>query len=198
MALTTGIKSKPATAKQVAPIDADHQQGVAGLEQMQRHRLREAIETYRKLVHRAAAGEAMTPADYEAVELSLESMRLPALAWARDVSHCKQIADARKLELELKPLADAAAARVRQLNGPHGEIAAAEKRVRDLREELNRNANVIPSKHARAAHRQQELAAEAPHLFLPLDEAVAIRFEVRQQQEATTARAAGMTTRGAP
>lgn len=165
---------------------------------MQRHRLREAIETYRKLVHRAAAGESMTPADYQAVELSLESMRLPSLAWSRDVGHCQQIAAARKLELELKPMADAAAARVRQLNGPHGEIAAAEKRVRDLREELSRNAHVIPSKYARAAHRQQELAAEAPHLFLPLDEAVAIRFEVRQQQEATTARAAGMTARGAP
>ena len=190
---TSGSTGKR-TSKATTPEEV-RQQRVSSLEEMKRAQLRTAIDDYRKLVHRSAAGEVFTAEDYSEVQATLDAMHLPELAWTRDVANCKAMHDARTLEVKLRPEVDAAAKRCEELTGTHGhnngEIAAAERRVKELREELHRNSTVIPMKLVRAQQKQTELVAASPHVFASMDDAVAARFEVARRLDAQLVAASG-------
>lgn len=156
----------------------------ASMEEHQRARLTAAAQEYRTLVNRAAAGETMSEADYTAAEAALEALGLPAAAWARDTAAAREHAALGPKLVEARRHADDAAARLREIAGDAGELARLEKQVRELRAEAYTLQRVVPHRVVGLEQRRAELEALSGHVLWPLDKAVAVAMQRREQQAA--------------
>ena len=137
-----------------------------------------SLTTYRAFVARAAVGESLDAEELGQVLETLAYLRLPESAWDRDVS-------------AQRDYASTLAAIARSESTTHAEeqrLAAVTERIKDLEEQLKALrgeyytlATVAPMTRVGNMQRRNELAANHPHLFLDVADAVRLRQEARDK-----------------
>ena len=166
------ITSPRRTSKAEAPAAPTTFAEVASL------KMAASLTTYRAFVARAAVGESLDAEELGQVLELLAYLRLPETAWDRDVA-------------AQRDYANTIAAIAQSESTTHAEeqrLAAVTERIKDLEEQLKALrgeyytlATVAPMTRVGNMQRRNELAANHPHLFLDVADAVRLRQEARDK-----------------
>jgi hypothetical protein len=152
-------------------------------EELARKRLVDTIEEYRAAVARSAGGEQLTEEELTRVLELLDTLRLPTIAWVRDVQAFRDHAAARKAEaaaLERKP------GHEQRLQKILAEIKEAEQKLATLRAERLHLAETEPALRVQYARQAIELEAGHPHVLAPIDQAIELRLQAMGKQSKTS------------
>ena len=141
-------------------------------------KMAETLTKYRAFVARAAAGESLDAEELGQVLESLAYLRLPEFAWDRDVSaqrdHTNTLAAIAQSESKTH-------AEEQRLAAVTERIKNVEEELKALRGEHYTLATVAPMTRVGNMQRRNELAANHPHLFLDVADAVRLRQEARDK-----------------
>lgn len=153
------------------------------LEEVAERKVRERLTAYREFVSRAASGEQLLEADFDAVSDLLDRLGLAPFTFKRDVQAQTEYAATLKAEGEARAKRPAEGERLKALND---RLKALEDEAATLRAERHRLGPVTDNLLVFYGSRRRELEAEHPHALAPLEEAVRFRLEQQRKRPAMT------------
>ncbi len=139
-------------------------------------KMAETITKYREFVTRHANGEALTGDELGTVVECLAYMRLPEYAWDRDVAAHREHVAASQAVKAMQATKHDDAARLTEITA---KIKRLDEELKALRLEQYNLANVKDMQRVGHGQRLHELAANHPHLFLEINDAVRLRQDAR-------------------
>lgn len=166
--MATAIKSKP-TKAEAQPVT---------FAEIAHRKMADAVNQYRTLVAQAAAGEQLGEGELSRALDLLAYLRLPEFAWQRDVAAQRDREAAAAALDKLNSTREADDARLAEVTA---RIKALDAELAALKTEQHTLANVAPMTRVSFMQRINELAANHPHLFLDVSEAVRLRQDAKDR-----------------